>query len=211
MIITIFAILLTACSTEEYIQAADDNNGYGYTISNHSVDDIIAYIAPIIFEYMNPRRQTLGLHPVDYYDERFHHFEENIILGYTYFDFAGDGTYSLVAFYIAGNPAGGDLSIGVDSAVYAKIDGEWQQAWFFSGALELRQVSPFIFWCRQENRGIYALLAIGFGVATIDVAQLITVRHGELQVLRTDFQDARPDWYWEWIEAGSPFYWMDNK
>ena len=214
-----FIILFSACSVEENnnpyvdyeyiggdlleesVKLIDKSANYEYLEPDCSIADILAYIAPVVFEYI-AHTPPLGLRPEIGYDERFYEIF-GARHGYTYFDFIGDGTYSLVAFRNGPNPLGGpSFSIGWDSAVYAKIDGEWQQVWFFSTQLALDLVMPGSI--AYNYRDTPVLLVVGRDVGDIIHIRLVMLKEGELRVFNINANDPRPDWYWRWREAGSP-------
>ena len=152
---------------------------------------------------------VLGLHPVDPEDERFRGIT-GWCQGYTYFDFTGEsrrymgeGTFSKVVFSNGPNFTGGsDFAIGSDTKAYAEIDGEWQQAWFFSGELTLKAVMPVLLWGDFFGDGFRfmpALLVVGTG--DFDSVRFITVLDGTLHVLQANLEDSLQVWYRQWPAA----------
>ena len=207
-------IIFAACSNEDPYRTAselftedilDDKADEVGMSANHEPDNINTFHASTIFENVDFNETVVGLHRLE--DEYEAEIREQIggeFLHYTYFDFAGDGTLNQVVFSISLNPIGGsEYAIGADTRVSVKADGVWHHAWFFSRALMLKLVVPYMFIELNENTGyteVYALLAVGYDVGMRDSAQLITFRDGELQVQALIPVDARPDWYWTWQE-----------
>jgi len=168
-----------------------------------SLDTRTVFNISTIFQDVNPFETTVGLFQFTEEEEEEIHNEIgwSILLGYTFFDFVGDGTIHRVIFSIDINPIGGyEYSIGADTRVSIKIDNEWLHAWFFSRQLVLTIVAPYTMWSVEDFADVNTLLVVGFSVGMTDVASLIAFRNNQLEVLALTPVDARPDWYWTWQE-----------
>jgi len=199
--------ILVACSSEDISELSlgvsdNDISSNRDSLEDDTVEDIRYFNAATIFEDVDFHTTTLGLWPIEPYDERFDGIFWSIPHGYTYFDFTGGHADPFLVVFandidFVDDP---DYLSSKDTKVYINTNGEWHHAWFFSGELVLRLVAPYMFWCHEYNEEAHALLVVGFTIGMNDQARLITFRNGQLEVLRLDHSNARPGWHQTWQE-----------